>query len=525
VPSAYGQDQPHFNAADYFVDRHLRECRASRIAVECGNECVSYAQLAERVNRFGNALRHALDVRMEERVFLLLFDIPEFAYCFFGAIKIGAVPVPINTLLRSNEYEFLLNDTRARVAVVCDSLAHLILQIPSERLDFLESIIVIGNAPSGTLPFTDLLAAQSPELAPAPTCKDDAAFWLYSSGSTGFPKGCIHLQHDMVVATEQYAINILKIRESDRFFSAAKLFFAYGLGNGLYFPLTVGGTSILLPGPPSPQNVYATIERHRPTLFFSMPSNYAALMEYRHDSGEFDLSSIRLGISAGEALPAALCERFTRRFGFEILDGIGSTEALHIFISNVPGEVRHGSTGRVVPGFEARILDEQGNPLPAGEVGTLWLNSDSVCSAYWNRHERSKQIINGHWISTGDRYYQDNDGYYWFAGRADDMLKVSGVWVSPIEIETVLLEHEAVAEAAVVAHKDKDNLTKPVAFIVLRPGFTGDDALVSALLTFLTSRLPNYKRPRRVEFVSELPRTASGKIRRFKLRQPNLDSD
>ena len=523
--AVYGQEHPVFNAADYFVDRHLREARADRVAIECADECVTYAQLGERVNRFGSALRSTLAVRMEERVLLLLPDIPEFAYCFFGAIKIGAVPVPISTLLRANEYEYLLNDTRARVAVVSDSLAHLILQIPRERLNFLQSLVVIGPARPGTVSFSELLSSHTDRLAPAPTCKDDAAFWLYSSGSTGFPKACIHLQHDMVIATEQYACTILKIRESDRFFSAAKLFFAYGLGNALYFPLTVGGTSILCPGPPSPQNVYATIERHRPTLFFSTPSSYAALVEFQREEGEFDLSSIRLGISAGEALPAALCQRFNRRFGFEILDGIGSTEALHIFISNFPGEVRHGSSGRVVPGCEAKILDDQGNPSPIGEIGTLWVKSDAACSSYWNRHERTKQIIKGHWISTGDRYHQDKDGYYWFAGRSDDMFKVSGVWVSPSEIENVLLEHEAVAEVGVVGHKDKDSLIKPVAFVVLRPGFVESPKLVSTLLNFVVARLPTYKRPRRFEFVSELPRTATGKIRRFKLRQSAIDPD
>ncbi len=504
------------------MDRHLREGRGARVAIECGEERVTYAQLGERVNRFACGLHDALGVRMEERVLLLLPDIPEFATCFFGAIKMGAVPVPLNTLLRANEYEYLFNDARARVVVVGESLAHLVLQIPRERLQFLETILVVGNAPAGTIAFADFLAAQSNEIDTAPTGKDDAAFWLYSSGSTGAPKACVHLQHDMVVATEQYARGILKIGESDRFYSVAKLFFAYGLGNGLYFPLAVGGTSILCPGPPSPQNVFVTIERHRPTLFFSMPSNYAALMDYASAGREFDLSSIRLGVSAGEALPAALCERFSKRFGFEILDGIGSTEALHIFVSNFPGAVRHGSSGRPVPGCEVKILNELGHQLPFGEIGTLWLKSDAACAAYWNRHDRTKQTIHGEWLCTGDQFYQDQDGYFWFAGRTDDMLKVSGVWVSPAEIENVLLEHEAVSEAAVVAYEDKDGLTKPVAWIVLRPGFTGDATLLKTLLDFVVARLPAYKRPRRIEFVSDLPRTATGKIRRYKLRQTVL---
>jgi benzoate-CoA ligase len=522
VSSSNGWNLPGFNAAEYFVDRHLGEGRGGRVALACGDEEITYAQLSERVNRFGAGLRETLGVRMEERVLLLLPDIPEFAYCFFGAIKAGAVPVPVNTLLRASDYEYLLDDTRARVVVVSDSLAPLILEIPRERLEFLEEILVVGRAGSareGTVSFEDFLESHGDRLDAAPTCGDDAAFWLYSSGSTGFPKGCVHLHHDMAAATEQYAAGVLGIRESDRFFSAAKLSFAYGLGNALYFPLAVGGTSILCPDPPSPKNVFATIERHRPTLFFSTPSNLAALVEFRREHEEFDLSSIRLGVSAGEALPAPLCERFTRRFGIEILDGIGSTEALHIFISNFPGAVRPGSTGRIVPGCEARILDEQGRSVPPGEIGNLWLKSDAVCAGYWNRHEKTKQTIQGDWISTGDKFYQDPDGYYWFVGRADDMLKVSGAWVSPTEIENVLAQHEAVAEVAVAGQQDKDGLTKPVAWIVPRSGFAGSPELASKLLDFVVARLPVYKRPRRIEFVKQLPRTATGKIRRFELRR------
>ena len=517
IPSE--QSQHSFNAGEYFVDRHLGEGRGERIAIECEDQRVTYAQLAERVNRFGAALRGALHVRIEERVLLLLPDIPEFAYSFFGAIKIGAVPVPVNTLLRADDYEFLLNDSRARVAITTESLLPLIQQIPRQRLAFLQHIIVVGVTPEGTLSFSELLKSHSADLTLAATCADDVAFWLYSSGSTGRPKACVHLHRDMVVATDQYARNILQIQESDRFFSVAKLFFAYGLGNSLYFPLAVGATSILWPGTPSPQNVFAVIQRHRPTLFFSGPSNYAALVDFPAGGREFDLSSLRLAISAGEALPAPLRERFTKRFAIEILDGIGSTEALHIFISNSPGAVRPGSLGRAVPGCDLKILDDQGQPVATGEIGTLWLKSDASFAAYWNRHDKTKQTILGDWISTGDKFHQDVDGYFWFDGRADDMLKVSGVWVSPSEIESVLTEHPAVSEVAVVANKDKDGLTKPVAWVVLKPGFTGDAALAGALQEFVVSRLPAYKRPRRVEFLPALPKTATGKLQRFKLRQ------
>jgi benzoate-CoA ligase len=372
------------------------------------------------------------------------------------------------------------------------------------------------------LAFADLLAAHSAALAPAPTCRDDAAFWLYSSGSTGAPNACVHLHHDMLAATEQYASNVLQIRESDRFFSAAKLFFAYGLGNALYFPFAVGATSILNPAPPSPQNVFATIARYRPTLFFTSPGNIAALVDHPA-ACESALASLRLAVSAGESLPAALCTRFMQRFGVEILDGIGSTEALHIFISNFSGDVRPGSAGRIVPGCEAKILDDGGHPVPPGEIGNLWLKSDAVCAAYWNCHHRTKQTIHGEWIATGDKFFQDQDGYFWFAGRSDDMLKVSGVWVSPAEIENVLLQHEAVAEVAVVGYRDKDGLVKPVAWIVPKPGIGGNSELASELLDFVVARLPVFKRPRKIQFVGSLPRTATGKIRRFQLRQTRVD--
>ena len=514
-----------FNAATFFVDRHLREVRGGKVAIECGDERITYAQLAERVNRLGNALR-SLGVCPEERVFLLLLDTPEFAYSFFGTIKIGAVAVPVNTLLKPADYEYLLNDSRARVAVVSQALLPQVQAIPRERLHYLQHLIVVGEAPAGTHAFSSLLEAGSPELAPAPTHKDDPCFWLYSSGSTGFPKGCVHLQHDMVVTAELYARGILGITERDRFFSVAKLFFAYGLGNGLYFSLLVGGTSILLPGPPTPKSVFDVIERHRPTLFFSVPSNYAALLDYRRtEGGDFDLSSVRYGVSAGEALPAAIFRRFQERFGVEILDAVGSTEALHMFIANRPGGVRPGSSGQIISGCDARIVDEEGHPVAPGEIGNLVIRSDAVCACYWNQHEKTKDTIEGHWLRTGDKYRQDEDGYFWYAGRTDDMLKVSGVWVSPAEIESTLIEHPAVQEAAVVGRRDKDDLVKPAAWVVLREGIPSTPSLAQEMCDFVAERLPIYKRPRWVEFLPALPKTATGKIQRFKLRQRTVGSD
>ncbi len=526
-----------FNAATYFIDRHLQEGRGEKIAIEAEGARVSYRQLWESVNRFGNGLRQ-LDVRVEERVFLLLLDGPEFAISFFGAIKIGAVPVPVNTLLKPADYQYILNNTRARVAVVSESLYAQIRAIAREQLRYLKHIIVVGaESPEDTLRFRDLIEQNSPDLEAEPTSKDDAAFWLYSSGSTGFPKACVHLQHDMVVCAERYAKAVLGMTENDRCFSVAKLFFAYGLGNALYFPLAVGATSILWPGPPKPRKIFEIIERHRPTLFFSVPSNYSALLAFEpgkahagtaapvrpversSTSPNFDLSSIRYGVSAGEALPAALFHRFKERFGVEILDAIGSTEVLHVFIANHPGAVRPGSSGQIIDGYEAQIVDEHDQPVKPGDIGNLLVKSDSTCSHYWNQHEKSKSTIEGHWIRTGDKYYQDADGYFWYAGRSDDMLKCSGVWVSPVEIEAVLIEHPAVQEAAVVGREDFDQLLKPAACVVLKDGAAGTPDLAHELQEFVVSRLPVFKRPRWVEFLDELPKTATGKLQRYKLRE------
>ena len=508
-----------FNAASYFVDRHIVEGRGDKIAIECGNRHVTYRQLFESVNQVGNALKK-FDVRPEERVFLLLLDTPEFAASFFGAIKIGAVPVPVNTLLKPADYEFLLNNSRARVVIASDTLFLNLQAIPKANLRYTEKFIVVGHPePSGTLSFDSWTRESSSELDAARTSKDDPAFWLYSSGSTGRPKACVHLQHDMVVCAERYAKAILHATESDRFFSVAKLFFAYGLGNGLYFPLAVGATSILLPGPPKPQVVFELVKRTRPTLFFSVPSNYAKLLAHPTEpSHTSDFSSVRHAISAGECLPAAIFQRFKERFGVEILDAIGSTEALHMFIANRPGAVKPGSSGTIIPGFDARIVDEKNQPVVPGEMGDLFVKTDAACACYWNQHEQTKDTISGHWLRTGDRYFQDADGYFWYAGRSDDMLKVSGTWVSPVEIENQLLEHPLVQEAAVVGRKDDDGLVKTVACVVLRDSNIGSPETAAELQRFVLERLPVFKRPHRIEFLLELPKTAIGKLQRYKLR-------
>jgi benzoate-CoA ligase family protein len=513
-----------FNVATHFVDRNILEGRAQNVAIECGEQRVTYQQLVERTNRAGNAL-HSLGVRPEERVLLLLLDAPEFLYSFFGAIKIGAVAIPVNTQAKAQDYEYILNDSHARVAIVSELLLPQLEAIPRHNLLHFREIVVVGEAKRGSQHpcLRDLMNAASPELAPASTSKNDPAFWLYSSGSTGVPKGCVHLHHDMVVSSHHYAHAILKINERDRCFSVARLFFAYGLGNAGYFPLSCGATTILSPARPTPASIYADIERYRPTLFFSVPTNYAALLDHhRPDGPDFDLSSIRHAVSAGEGLPAPLFERFRERFGVEILDALGSTESLHMVISNRPGELQPGSSGKILPGFEAKITDESGRSVATNEIGDLWVKCDSLCAGYWNQPKKTKSTFVDQWFRTGDKYRQDEDGFFWHAGRSDDLFKVHGLWLSPAEVESALVAHPAVLEAAVVARDDEAGLAKPAAYVVLKQEFAPGPRLAGELQDFVGERIGGYKRPRWIEFLHELPKTATGKLQRFKLRERQL---
>lgn len=505
------------NAASVFVDENVQKGRGDNTAIYYGDETLTYQDVAEMVNRMGNALKN-LGVRSEERVMLLLPDSPEFVASFFGAMKIGSVPIPANTMLKANDYEYFLNDSGAKTLIVHDLFLKEVEKIRDD-LKYLKNIIVAGTAESEHLSFNEVITEGSEDLAAAETSKDDAAFWLYSSGSTGSPKGVVHLHHDMLFCSDLYAKGVLGISEKDIMFSAAKLFFAYGLGNSLYFPFRVGASTVLYPEKPDPEKVYQIIERFKPTIFYAVPTLYTKMLQTMEDMDtEPDMDSLRVCVSAGEQLPAEIYHRWRDHTGLEILDGIGSTEALHIFISNCEGKVRAGSSGQTVPGYEARIVDEKGREVPGGEIGNLMIKGDSNAPYYWKKHEITKNTMIGEWIHTGDKYYVDADGYFWHCGRSDDMMKVSGMWVSPVEVENILISHEAVLECAVVGCPDEEKLVKPKAFVVIKGGYEPSSVLKEELKKFVIERAAPYKHPRWIEFVDSLPRTATGKVQRFKLR-------
>jgi benzoate-CoA ligase len=515
-----------FNAASYFVDANLEGGRGGHTAIICEDKTYTYSQVAEMVNRFGNALLN-LGIQLEQRLLVVMQDCPEYAAAFFGTMKIGAVPVPSNTLLRTPDYSYLLNDSKAVGLVVSDALLP-VLHEAIVQSGYLKYVIVVGEGElpqiSGkkTYAFNSLIESADAALEAEPTSKDDTAFWLYSSGTTGFPKGAVHRHQDMVYCTEYYAKPTLGITENDRTFSVAKLFFAYGLGNGLYFPFAVGATTILLPGRPEPAKIFELCQKHQPTLFFSVPTNYAALLaisESNPEAYKSAMASVRWGISAGEALPKHIWERFHERFGVQILDGIGSTEILHIFISNKEGAIKPGSSGLLVPGYEAKILDENGQEAGDNQEGMLWVKGESTAVYYWNKWEKSKATMVGEWIATGDRYSRDEENFYWYHGRNDDMIKAGGIWVSPVEVENALTEHTAVVEAGVVGVLDADNLVKPYAYVVLKEGYLAGVEIEAALKQYVKDKIAHYKAPRWIEFVEVLPRTATGKLQRFKLRK------
>ncbi|MBV8842631.1 MAG: benzoate-CoA ligase family protein, partial [Bryobacterales bacterium] len=505
-----------YNLVDHFVDRHIREGRGEKTAIVCGSTRVTYCEVATQVNRVGNALL-GLGLQEEQRVLLVLPDIPEFAAAYFGTIKMGGVAVPTSTAMRASDYAYFLSESRARIAIVHSALiAELAPAFSGQR--YLKHVIVCGEPVHDYLNWDEVLRHSSPDLEPARTTKDDVAFWLWTSGSTGRPKAAVHLHHHWVHCCEHYARGVLDIRAGDVVFSSSKLFHAYGLGNALMFPFHVGATTILYPGKPHARAILETAEANRSTLFFSVPTLYASMLQ-EAEKTRYDLGSIRLAASAAEPLPAEIFRRWKERFGVEILDGIGSTEVLHIYLSARAGRVHPGSTGQAVPGYELALVDHAGQSVPLGEIGDLMVAGPSTAQCYWNRQELSQDRMRGRWFFTGDKYRIDENGYYWYAGRSDDMFRVSGQWVSPIEVESALIEHSQVLEAAVIAFEEETGLHTPKAFIVLRDGCLGRPGLARELQDFVKQRITPYKYPRHIEFVPELPKTAAGKVLRYKLRE------
>ncbi|MCW5622696.1 MAG: benzoate-CoA ligase family protein [Burkholderiales bacterium] len=504
-----------YNAAYDLIERNLSAGRADKTVYIDDAGRYSYLELSQRVNRAANVLT-ALGLQMEQRVMVALLDGIDFPSVFLGAIKAGIVPVAVNTLLTTAEYRFMLEDSRARVLVVSEPLLDAFRPLFGQ-LPFLQHVIVSGSHGHGHLHLQQLMREAADACTPAPTTRDDACFWLYSSGSTGTPKGTVHIHLSLIQTAELYARPILGIREDDLVFSAAKLFFAYGLGNALTFPLAVGAGAVLMAERPTPSAVFQRLTQLEPTIFYGVPTLYGALLASPELPAREQVA-LRVCTSAGEALPAELGKRWSAHFGVDILDGIGSTEMLHIFLSNRPGDVRYGTTGKPVPGYRIRLVDDGGQDVAAGELGDLHISGPSSAIGYWNNRGKTLATFVGAWTRAGDKYSVDEDGYHTYGGRSDDMLKVSGMYVSPFEVEAALVTHAAVLEAAVVGVADEQSLIKPKAFVVLKAGMRADAALAEQLKQHVKARLAPFKYPRWIEFVGELPKTATGKIQRFKLR-------
>jgi benzoate-CoA ligase len=504
-----------YNAAHDLIQRNLRSGRADKTAFIDDFGSYTYGELDRRTSAFAGVLR-AQGLGMENRILLCLHDTIDFPTSFLGAIKAGVVPVAVNTLLTQGDYEYMLCDSRVRVAVVSAALLPLFQPLLG-KLPCLERILVSGGDSNQPDSLERLIAQAPGTFAVAPTTCDDVCFWLYSSGSTGAPKGTVHVHSSLVLTAELYAKPILGIEEDDVVFSAAKLFFAYGLGNGLTFPMSVGATAVLMAERPTPAAVFARLRRHRPTIFYGVPTLYASMLASPELPRREEMR-LRRCASAGEALPEQIGKRWSEHFGVDILDGIGSTEMLHIFLSNRHGDVRYGTTGKPVPGYQVRLVEDDGREVARGEPGELQVAGPTGAAQYWNNREKSRATFQGPWTRCGDKYSQDADGYFVYAGRSDDMLKVSGIYVSPIEVESALISHDSVLEAAVVGKEDEDQLLKPIAFVVLKPGRQATPELAETLRRHVKSLLAPYKYPRWIEFVDELPKTATGKIQRFKLR-------